>query len=256
LGNMVDMLPEDAVCKIFEFAYRCVPVVCLVERSYRNQPWQTTIVGRMKQWRCWRHAGFKDVLALSPADFPFQHDRRTCRPILEYVFRLGLESREHGFKVFMPHDFVPPDRRGSVRYESTRLDCLQITWSPDAGAERAFRMYDLGAGFGNGPTIFPPGFYDHVQQLLTGNDVDIFGNAFAHVTTLIHQSHALVVFRSILVPSALKLCSHFCRTAAQRSSISDVHTIKTMASDMIPAILFRPAIFEPGPFVENAWMYR
>jgi hypothetical protein len=246
--SLLVSLPEDAVCKIFEFACVLLPVACLVERSVYNSHaehedvttyeggWHTIIVGRINSWFSLRYPVFKDVLSLSAIPLTFEYTGfRDCGGLrigLQHIAHLCSELSERGFNVFMPGG-----RRGSIHYASMNGDSLTMTWSPDVGSERIFHFYDLDQPVpqvaGGFFATRPRGFYEHFRKLLKGDTVDQCGNSYMHVTTG-NNPDSLLVFRSILVPNTLRLCSQFCFHAANRSVLLHGHAIATMPAERIP----------------------
>jgi hypothetical protein len=231
--SLLVSLPADAVYKIFEFACVLLPVVCLVEKSVYSSHaehadidtyqggFRTIIVGRMNSWFSLRYPMIKNVLSLPAIDSPCRYHTipSTCRYAgfgccggvrkgLQHIAHLCAELSERGFNVSMLGE-----RSGSIHYASMNGDSLTVTWSPDAGSEQIFRFDDLDQP---GPqhfrgffTIRPRGFYEQFRKLLRGDIVDQCGNSYMHVTTG-NNPDSLLVWRVILVPSTLKLCSRFC----------------------------------------------
>ena len=132
--------------------------------------------------------------------------------------------------------FMPAHRNGSITYV-LREQCLHMCWSPDIGAEVDIPLYDFNEGVALIATRVPRGYYPHFRQLLVGNTCDRAGNHLSHVTTL-NNPDAIIVFRMVLVPSALVVCSRFCRQAACESVMEDVYHIATLPSHSIPAVCF------------------
>ena len=238
-SRMFSSLSADTVRNIFEYACGAVPVACLVERiepsSYWEQEnpcdyrggWHTVIVGRMKRWRVWRFDGYKNVLCLPNAGITFHCNRRSFLPLVPYMALLCAESMEGGL-----HMAMPADRGGTISYV-LRDDYLHMRWSPYVGVETDLPLYDLRSMQSIFHYRVPRGYYQHFRELLEGDNRDVAGNRFSHVTT--HGNpDTVVACRQVLVPSALIVSSRFCRRSACESVMENVYHIATLPSHLIP----------------------
>ena len=235
------MLSIEILCHIFEFASSWIPVACLVERQEYNSfevhedptryegGWRTIIVGRLRRWHTLCYSDFKHVMALPSTEFFFQRNKLAFCRIAPYIAHLCVATSEHGLNCFMSFP-----RSGSVHYGSDNPNTLAITWSPDTGCEIVITLSNLSKAMVHISRRMPNGFYAHFDELLTGDSTDEGGNKFANVTTM-NNPDSLVLFRSAVVPCALKLCSRACCEASEQSIRPHVHALDTVTAEMIPS---------------------
>ena len=98
-----------------------------------------------------------------------------------------------------------------------------------------YRVYDFNEDEAFPDHEVPQGFYRHFRELLTGKWTFDADHKYVHITSL-ENPDAIIVFRTVFVPSALIVAARFCHEAARRSGMTDVYHIANLPSDMIPML--------------------